>query len=308
VATKSNYSLIRGRRMRVTRLDGCGHPVYGTDTQSVTDGFVSVGFTAQTTEAEPVEITNANGDICARDPGNPKFNGYQLEITFCGVQPCIFEMLTGQPPVLDATGETVGFKMNTAIDTSASAFALEVWAGVPGVQCATGTSGGGSFGYVLIPFVSSGVVGDFTIENAAVNFVVSGASTKDGNGWGIGPYDVVPDAAGDADRLPMPLDKDDHLYVVWTPIAPPEETDGCVALAEPPEIALTGVTAGTPGSFQPPNATAPSNLADLKADPVVGDGGTNNPSTVWNTGEYVVLGDGTDAYWNGTAWASGDAP
>ena len=193
MATKDNYSLIRGRRMRVTALDGCGVP---QGEYAVTDGFISVAFTAQTTEAEPIEITNANGDICARDPGQAKFNGYQLELTFCGVLPCVFEMITGQPPVLDAGGATVGFKMNSKIAQDASGFALEVWAGVPGVACDPVTGGAGSFGYVLVPFVSQGVIGDFTIENGAVNFVVSGASTKDGNGWGVGPYDVVDDATG----------------------------------------------------------------------------------------------------------------
>jgi len=308
VATKNDYSLIRGRRMRVTRLSGCGQPLYGEESTAVTEGFISVGFTAQQTEAEEIVITNAAGKTCARDPGTPEFNGYSLEITFCGVQPCIFEMLTGQPPVRDANGNTVGFKMNSSVDPDASAFALEIWAGVPGVACDT-AGGTGSFGYILVPFVASGVVGDFTIENAAVNFVINGASTKDGNGWGAGPYDVVSATDGTTPApLPERLDRDDHLYVSWTPIGPPDKTDGCVLLEQPPEIALTGVTAGEPGTFQPANGTLPMDLADLKADPVVGDAGSNNPSTVWDTGEYVVLGNSSHAYWNGTAWASGDAP
>jgi len=307
MATKNNYSLIRGRRMRVTRLDGCGQPIYGAESsQAVTDGFVSIAFTAQTTEAEEIIITNANGQTCARDAGSPEFNGYQLEITFCGVQPCIFEMITGQPPVTDYQGDTVGFKMNTAIDQSSSAFALEVWAGVPGVECTTG--GGGSYGYILVPFVSSGVVGDFTIENGAVNFVVNGASTKDGNGWGAGPYDVVPDLAGAPAQLPIPLDKDDHLYVVWTPVNPPEVTDGCVPVVAPDPIPLTGVTAGEPGTWAPANGTVPADLTALKADPVVGDMGTAKPTTAWTVGQYVDLGDNSDAYWDGTAWQAGVAP
>jgi hypothetical protein len=138
--------------------------------------------------------------------------------------------LTGQPSVVDANGDVVGFKMNTSVDQSASAFALELWAGVPGQAC--GDGGDGSFGYVLVPFVSSGVVGDFTLENAAVNFTITGAMTKDGNAWGTGPasYRPVPDEGGLPAVLPDPLDKDDHLYVVWTSVAPPPATDGCVAL------------------------------------------------------------------------------
>jgi hypothetical protein len=214
--------------MRVTALDSCGVPVVGASSTAVTDGFVSVAFSAQTTDAEEITIVKADGKICARDTGTASFNGYNLDITFCGVQPCIYEMMTGQPVVVDASAEAVGFKMNSAIDTSTLAFALELWAGVPGVDCA---GGGGSYGYVLVPFVGTGVIGDFSIENAAVNFTISGAATKDGNSWGVGPYDVVDDGLGAAGPLPDALDPDDHLYVVWTSIAPPDVTDGCVALS-----------------------------------------------------------------------------
>lgn len=302
MATKDNFSLIRGRRMRVTSLNGCGVPNYGEEASAVTDGFISVAFTAQTTDAEPIEITNANGDICARDPGQAKFNGYQLELTFCGVLPCVFEMLTGQPPVQDVNGQTVGFRMNSSIDQSSSAFALELWAGVPGVACdPTNPTAQGSYGYVLVPFVSQGVIGDFTIENGAVNFVVSGASTKDGNAWGAGPYDVVEDAAGNAAQLPEILDGDDHLYVVWTSIAPPEPTDGCVVVDMPPPIAVTGINPGSPGDYDPNNATPPADLAALNALGIT-------PSTAWAEGEYIVLGDGSNAYFDGTAWVAGIAP
>jgi hypothetical protein len=72
-------------------------------------------------------------------------------------------------------------------------------------------------------------------------------------------------------------------------------------------VAITGVTAGSPGSFQPGNATLPANLAALKADPVVGDSGTNKPSTAWTTGQSVNLQTGS-AHWDGVAWVTGLAP
>jgi len=309
MATKNDYTLIRGRRMRVTRLDGCGRPVTGEEGMAVSEGFISVGFTAQTTEAEEITVTTAGGKTCARDPGSPEFNGYQLEITFCGVQACIIEMLTGQPPVHDAIGDVVGFKMNSSVDTTTRAFALELWAGVPGVECAPDSDDtSGSFGYILVPFVTPGVVGDFSVENAAINFVVSGASTKDGNGWGAGPYEVVPGVDGACTVLPEPLDGDDHLYVVWTSCAPPDETDGCLEIPAPPAIAIEGVTAGTPGSFVPANANVPANLAALQADPVIGDSGSNKPTAMWDTGQFILLGDGSSASWNGTEWVEGAAP
>ena len=42
------FSPVRGNAMRVTQLDGCGRPVYGDESVGVSDGFVSVAFTANT--------------------------------------------------------------------------------------------------------------------------------------------------------------------------------------------------------------------------------------------------------------------
>jgi hypothetical protein len=63
--------------------------------------------------------------------------------------------------------------------------------------------------------------------------------------------------------------------------------------------ALTGATAGTPGTLDPAGAVA-ANLAALT-------GKTASPVTAWTTGQNVVLGDASLAHWNGTAWAAGAA-
>jgi hypothetical protein len=66
------------------------------------------------------------------------------------------------------------------------------------------------------------------------------------------------------------------------------------------QIAATGATAGSPGSFTPPGATPPANLAAMA-------GITASPTTAWTTGQRVVLGDSTTAHWTGTTWAAGSA-
>jgi len=63
----------------------------------------------------------------------------------------------------------------------------------------------------------------------------------------------------------------------------------------------TGASAGTPGSFSPSGATPPANFAGLSAC-------TASPTTAWTSGQYVVLGDSSQAHWNGTAWVVGPAP
>lgn len=69
-----------------------------------------------------------------------------------------------------------------------------------------------------------------------------------------------------------------------------------------PDVAATGATAGTPGSFTPANSYIPQVFADLAAFPIVA-----NPLTAWTTNQRVVLGDASLAHWNGTAWAVGAA-
>jgi len=67
-------------------------------------------------------------------------------------------------------------------------------------------------------------------------------------------------------------------------------------------VAATGASAtSTPGSFTPAGAMAPANLAGLAAV-------TATPSGAWTAGQYVRLGDGSSAHWNGTAWTAGVAP
>ncbi|AUG87200.1 major tail protein [Streptomyces phage Omar] len=62
----------------------------------------------------------------------------------------------------------------------------------------------------------------------------------------------------------------------------------------------TGATAGTPGSFSPEGAIAPANLAAM-ADVIA------TPTSAWTSGQHVVLGDASQAHWDGDSWASGAA-
>jgi hypothetical protein len=190
-ATKC-LSLVKGRRIRVTRLDSCGRPVYGDDSQVVSKGFIQVQFTANTTDSDEISVTNANGDVCVYEAAVTTLTGYGIEIQFCNVDPELFGLVTGQNTVTAADGSTVvGFDVDTQIGLENSNFALELWAGSPtGDACAT-EGAQGSFGYLLLPFLTGGILGDFTVENDAVTFTLTGANTKEGNSWGEGPYNVM---------------------------------------------------------------------------------------------------------------------
>jgi PKD repeat protein len=234
-------SYVRGRMLRVTRLDACGRVVYGDDSVVTSKGFVSVAYTANVDDGEEINVPNAAGERCIYEPANPSFLGYTVEVTFCNVDPDLYAMMTGQRVVTDAFGDVVGFTMDTAVNAQDSAFALEVWAGSPATGgCAEGAEG--NYGYILLPFLQGGIVGDFTIENAEVTFTISNAATKDGNAWGVGPYDVVVGLDSNPAPLPDPLTPTEHLYFIQTGIAPPEAQCGARPLLDPEDAALTGVT------------------------------------------------------------------
>jgi hypothetical protein len=288
------FPLVRGRIMRVTRLDACGRIAPSGCSAIATKGFVSVALTANVTESDEIAVQNAAGENCVYEPSSPTLNGYGVQVTFCDVNPELYAMMTNQSVVFDGLGIAVGFRVNTGVDVKGAGFALEVWSNVPGVVC-DDPNAGGSYGYTLLPFISGGVLGDFTIENGAVTFVLQNAATKDGTGWGVGPYDVVPDATGTASPLLLAMDPKDHLHVQYTTIAPPEPSCDCTASGPP----ATTATAGNPGTWGPADSYPPANLTALQGSSITAD-----PTTAWTAGQHVVLGDGSKARWTGTAWAA----
>ncbi len=291
--------------MRATRLDGCGEPVLGPDSTIVSEGYVSIALTSNTETGEAITVTTASGKPFIADTPTPKFVNYGVVINFAGVNPELVTMLTGQPVVRNADGEITGFRVNSKIDVDLIGFALEFWTGVAVAACEGGASA--QYGYGLLPFIKGGVLGDFSIENAAISFSVSGATTRDGAGWGVGPYDVTLDENGVEGPLLEPIDADgDHLHMDLTAVPPPDADDtDAQALGVP----ATGATAGTPGATTPANSYAPKNLDELQ-DGATGDHGVDvvaNPLTAWTTGQSIVLRDGTRAHWTSSAWAAGAA-
>lgn len=227
-------SYVRGRVIRVTRLDNCGRPIAGDDSVVVSKGFTSVGFTANTEEGEAISVQNAAGETCLREPGKPSFLGYNVEISFCQVDPDLFSMLTGQATVVDENGDVIGFTMDTAISPGDIRFALEVWAGAGSSSDACDNPNAqGSYGYFLLPLVQGGVVGDFEIANAEVTFTVTGAVTLDGNRWGLGLHAALLNGSGDPALLAEALLPTQHLLGVMTSLAPPTPQCGSRPYIDP---------------------------------------------------------------------------
>lgn len=251
-------SLVKGRRIRVTKLDGCGRPVFGECSQAVSKGFISVAFTANTLDTDEINVTNAAGERCVYEPAETSLTGYTLEIQFCEVDPELFALVTGQPVTYDASGDNVnGFDIDTQTSLTAGGFALELWAGAANTDACATEGAQGSFGYLLVPFLKGGIVGDFTVENGAVTFTLTGASTRDGNSWGVGPYtDIMLDDSVTPVPGPMtsPVSSTTALRTMIVDVAPPTAVCGCRPLMDPsvePLESISGVATGMTVAFTP---------------------------------------------------------
>lgn len=216
MATKC-FSVVRGKRLRATRLDGCGNPPDPGTASSmvVTKGFVTVGLTGVTEDGEEITQKNADGELCVNDRSRDEFKRWDLSIELCEVDPGLVELVTQAVLETDANDDTVGIR--TPEGSATESVGLEVWSGIPGEDCSTGPE---QFGYLLLPWVIPGTLGDITIENGATTFTMS-AHSRAGGGWGIGPYNVVLDANGDPSQLGTPIASDEHMLLRTTGVEPP---------------------------------------------------------------------------------------
>lgn len=206
-----------GKRIRVTELENNGGiPEDGE--YIATDGFITVNLTAEVEDGTEIIVRNASGNLCVNEKKSDSFKRFTLEIEFCGVNPSLLAMVTNAMPYTDAAGEVAGFTVPEG--SIEKAFALELWTGLSGVVA--GAPGEEASGYLLLPYIRAGVLGDITIDGEnAVTFSVTGSATVGGNSWGVGPYEVVKTSLGAPSKLPTALDALDHLLLVDTALAPP---------------------------------------------------------------------------------------
>lgn len=230
MATKC-YAQVRGRVIRVTKVDGCGNPIPGETAVAVSKRISSVTIDEVTEEGTDIRERNFGDEICIVDDAFTDVLGYTAEIALCGVDPNLISFMTGQPLVENAAGDVVGFDAQTGIDLDSFGFSLEVWSRIAGGAC--DPSGNREWGYTVFPFLKGGRLGGFSFENGAVQFTVSGAQTRDGNGWGVGPFDVDRDEAGEPAPLNTALAPNTHYRNIAVTLDPPEASCEALELAAP---------------------------------------------------------------------------
>lgn len=227
----SSDSYLQGLRVRVTRLDECGAPVAGPCGTLVSKGFVSINLSANETNATEIGPVLADGSRCYYITTPKLLNNIQASLEFCEVDPELFEMMTGSPLVLDdaTTPQAHGFTTDSQ-NYGLANVALEVWTNLARGAC---TDGARRWGYYLMPWLHQGTVGKPTIENGAANFTINEAVTRDGNQWGVGPYDIQLNDSSQPSPLFSPISSTTHDLLYKVNVAPPDPTDGCTDLTLP---------------------------------------------------------------------------
>lgn len=276
----NKVALVNGTRVRITRLDACGRIVYGDNNVAISKGFVSVALKAATSSTTAVDVKNANGESIVNEPAETSFSNYGVDIVFAEVDPELFALISGQRVLHDAFGQTTGFTVDTNVSLQSQGVAIEVWTGSPSGDACSDSNAQGSFGYILLPFVKGGYLSDHTISEGGISFTIAGATTKDGNAWGRGPYKVQINAGGQPGPLVDPLTTTEHEAVLLVGVAPPAPVDGTRPQLDPAKTAVTTITATTTGL---------SVDLDVTPDAAVG------------TGVWWEFGDGTWDYIDGGA-------
>jgi hypothetical protein len=240
------HSVVRAPAARVTRLGPCGELPTSTSDGcdfAVTESFVDIALTKVWQERQDALQLNANGDICVDKPKAPILRWYEVVITFCAVDPELFNIVSAEPLVLNdaLTPEAIGW-CTLPDSAAASNFALEFWTNTED-ECAETMD----FGYGILPRLVQGVIGDVTINNGVITFTVT-AITRAANQWGTGPYNVIINETGANAGLPAPLlssmNVNAHKCFFWTKLPPPPGSCGCQDLTQTLVVApLTGAAA-----------------------------------------------------------------
>lgn len=275
------HSVVRAPAMRVTREGPCGELLDSSCAMATSESFVDITLTKVYQERQDALQLNANGDICVDKPKAPILRWYEVVITFCNVDPELFNIVSAEPLVLNDAAVPVAVGWDTMPNSaSASAFGLEFWVNTED-DC---TSEDVVYGYGLLPRVTQGTIGTITVGNQVINFTVN-AITRGANQWGQGPYNVLINESGANVGLPGPLlapgiPAAAHKRFMWTKLPPPDGVCGCQDLTPVLAVApLTG-TAATPRVVTFPLAggvpilPAVIDWGDLTADTTVTSGTT----------------------------------
>ena len=265
--------------IRVTALDAGGVPKAGNP-MYVSDQLVKIDFNPDMEAGQEISNRGASGNLCVVYRTPDLLKRLTIELELCVPDPELEVLLSGGKVFYDAvdTTDVVGFQYPPLmVDPTPNGISVEAWTRyiVEGAQPQDQPYMWWTFPRMYLR------KGNRTIDINSMASVFDGYAIENG-AWDGGPMgDWTQDSSAVvqavfADTVPTPM----------------------IGIQKVPGAAGNTATAGTPGTF---SGSTPADFAGMT-------GVIASPTTAWTTGQYVVLGDASHAYWNGTAWTVGDAP
>jgi len=310
---QDNAASVRGVALRATRLGADGAPVVGTECDVyLSGGFINFSFTPEYSEGDEVEVKNAAGEVCVYYKLPDTLKNVTTNLEICDPDPILTQMLVGGAvlesefnsplaPIGAESGDTVasGYAAEfIGVEANPYGVAIEIWA-----QAVVGGKAANTAPYwhYVFPFMKFRLDGDRVVENGALATVFAG--TGGGNAaFGRGPNmdlaDVSPAPADGAFDWGFPS-YTERPYLYARAMTGPIGLRGCFTNLG---IPVTAITAGSPATYSPVDATRPADLGALT------DLGALGNTTAWATGQYVVLADSSEAYWDSNSWEYGRKP
>ena len=258
------FPVVKGIRLRASKINNCGLPIAGPANRIVTSGFVTASLSPVMKDREELEQQNAEGKVCVADTTPAVRKYYNIELELCKVNTGLISMFNGWSQILGHDDKAIGITDKSEVEQDFGV-AIEIWTGGRADEdCPTPTtddifsvgSSGRQYGYLLFGG------GEFTLGDVEVgaqisNFTLSGITWAI-PAWGRGPYNVAgTDAAGTPGRLLTPVDPDSHFTLFRTPVAPPEPTEG----EEPEPLSIAALFVDPDFYFGGPNGEPAADIA-----------------------------------------------
>lgn len=302
MAERDGASSVQGNMIRVTRLttDGSIDTDYPVLT---TTGFISASFSPQFEDGDEINEKAADGSVCVTWKADDTLTRLDFNLSLCTPDPEMASLLAGGGVIRDADEEVIGYTSVNAGGVVGNPVAVEIWsiANVAG-KPATGDP----YWHWVFPYVKVRYEGDREFTNGLLSNEFTGQAL--GNDAlttaGLNPsVSATDDFVTYRNALANPFS---YVRTASLPTAstggfsgdfPEQSTDVGPSGGDP-----QGVIPGAPGAFYPLGADVPADLSALQALGALGE------TDAWTEGQYVVLDDASNAYWDGDSWEAGTAP
>lgn len=205
---------IKGRIIRIMKLDACGNIVTGASSAMVVaDGFISVQATPQYEDGTEFTKKRADGALCVNQKDPSQLKRVELESAWCIIDPDVRVIIDGAR--LLTTGATgTGAFFSDSLTTNR--FSLEIWQNVAG-RNACNAAGLQQYVYWAFPNVGNAQVNDFTVENDALEFSETSETMSAGTIWGTYPTAAPPNSYLSSNAFAS----NEHYAYNITTVAPP---------------------------------------------------------------------------------------